>query len=150
MRPDGLVQLVFRRWFIILSMKVHFTEHVSSRAHSLFSVCQATLIVIKNVVQEILASSQKNRLLEEARLGASGQEAFHGPSPLQGEAELAYLTHEGLFISDALNEAQQPQQAVVLDQSSGAGSRVQQSRAEAAGSNSGTTESSFCREQGFT
>lgn len=141
MRPDGLVQLVFRRWFIILSMKVHFTEHVSLRAHSLFSVCQATLIVIKNVVQEILASSQKNRLLEEA---------FHGSSPLQGEAELAYLTHEGLFISDALNEAQQPQQAVVLDQSSGAGSRVQQSRAEAAGSNSGTTESSFCREQGFT
>ncbi|XP_045902964.1 vacuolar protein sorting-associated protein 54 isoform X1 [Micropterus dolomieu] len=140
---DQMRVMMFPQWFELL-------KNVFESFLLFLQRIKATLIVIKNVVQEILASSQKNRLLEEARLGASGQEAFHGPSPLQGEAELAYLTHEGLFISDALNEAQQPQQAVVLDQSSAAASRVQQSRAEAAGSNPGTTESSFCREQGFT
>ncbi len=105
------------------------------------------------MVLEVLASNQKNRLLEEAASGASGQEASHSPSLLQGEAELAYLTHEGLFISDALNEAQQQQQqqAMAQDQSSAVGSRIQQSRVEAVGSDSasGTTETSVSREQSF-
>lgn len=107
--------------------------------------------MIKNVVLEILASNQKNRLLEEAGSGASSQESYPGPSLLQGEAELAYLTHEGLFISDALNEAQQQQQVAVQDQNSVVGSRVQQSRAETAGSDStsGTAETSADREQSF-
>lgn len=114
------------------------------------SVSQATLSVVKNVVLEVLASNQKNRLLEEVGSGASVQEAPHGTSLLQGEAELAYLTHEGLFISDALNDAQQQQQAV-QDQSSTVGSRIQQSRAEAASSDSasGTSETSVSREQSF-
>lgn len=103
--------------------------------------------MIKNVVLEVLSSNQKNRLLEEAGSGASVQEAPHGPSLLQGEAELAYLTHEGLFISDALNEAQQQQQQAVQDQNSSVGSRIQQSRAE--DSAAGTTESSVSREQSF-
>ncbi|XP_054460999.1 vacuolar protein sorting-associated protein 54 [Anoplopoma fimbria] len=104
---------------------------------------KAALSVIKNVVLEVLASNQRNRLLEEkARAGASVQEAPHGPSLLQGEAELAYLTHEGLFISDALNEVQQQQQQV-QDQSS----RVQQSRAEPASSD--PTETSISRDQSF-
>lgn len=107
--------------------------------------------MIRNVVLEVLASNQKNRLLEEAASGPSLQEAYPGPSLLQGEAELAYLTHEGLFISDALNEAQQQQQAAVQDQSSVVGSRIQQSRAEAAGSDStsGAAETSGDREQSF-
>lgn len=102
--------------------------------------------MIKNVVLEVLASNQKNRLLEEAGSGPAEQEASPSPSLLQGEAELAYLTHEGLFISDALNEAQQQQQAG-QDQNS----RIQQSRVEAAGSAtaSGTTETSVSREQSF-
>lgn len=120
------------------------TWQIASLIFLLF-VCQATLSVIKNVVLEVQASNQKNRLLETSS-EASGQEASHGPSLLQGEAELAYLTHEGLFISDALNEAeQQRQQAVVQDQSSVSGSRMQQSRPEAASGNSacGTTETSI-------
>ncbi|XP_053272288.1 vacuolar protein sorting-associated protein 54 [Pleuronectes platessa] len=101
---------------------------------------QATLSVMRNVVQEVLDSNHKSRLLEEASSGASAQEPPHGLSLLQGGAELAYLTHEGLFISDALNEAQQQQAAAPQDQSSGPGSRTQPGRAEA-------TESSACREQ---
>lgn len=105
---------------------------------------QATLNVIRNVVLEVLASNQKNRLLEEACSGHTVQEAPPGPSFLQGEAELAYLTHEGLFISDALNEAQQQQQQQLQDQSAAVSSRIQPSRTEQTGSDSvsATTETS--------
>nr|XP_020442950.1 vacuolar protein sorting-associated protein 54 isoform X4 [Monopterus albus] len=104
---------------------------------------KTTLNVIRNVALEVLDSNQKNRLQEEAGLGPSGEEAPHSPSVLQGEAELAYLTHEGLFISDALNKAQQ--QPVVPDQGSVVGSRTQQNQADA----SGTTETSVNGEQSF-
>lgn len=100
-------------------------------------------------------SNQKNRLLEETEesTGAAGQESVDpGLSLLQGEAELAYLTHEGLFISDALNEVQHQQQQAVAagvarGQSSALGSRNQQ----AVGSDlaSGTSESSSRKEQTF-
>lgn len=108
-------------------------------------VLQATLNVIRIVVLEVLDSNQKNRLLEEAGSGPSGPDPSHGSSLLQGEAELAYLTHEGLFISDALNEAQKQ----VQDQSSVVDSRIQRGRMEAAASDfdSGSTETSVSREQ---
>lgn len=99
--------------------------------------------MIRNVVLEVLASNQKNRLLEEACSGQAVQEASPGPSLLQGEAELAYLTHEGLFISDALNEARQQQQQV-QDQGAAVGSRIQPSRTEPTGGDavSAATETS--------
>jgi len=105
--------------------------------------------VVKNVVLEVLASNQRNRLLEEgSSSGAPAQEGPPGPALLHGEAELAYLTHEGLFISDALHQAQQ--QAVQdqgSDVGSDVGSRVQQSRAEAPGSDPAQT--SVSRDQSF-
>lgn len=83
--------------------------------------------MIQGVVLEVLSSNQRLRLLEAgAGSGAAAQEAAPpGPSLPQGEAELAYLTHEGLFISDALNEARQ--------QAAREQSPPEQSRAEAAG-----------------
>ncbi|KAF3852682.1 hypothetical protein F7725_006037 [Dissostichus mawsoni] len=68
-----------------------------------------------------------------------------------GGAELAYLTHEGLFISDALNEAQQG----VQDQSSVGGARLQDqssvggARLQQRDSASGYTETSVSREQSY-
>ncbi|XP_068583915.1 vacuolar protein sorting-associated protein 54 isoform X2 [Cebidichthys violaceus] len=137
---DQMRLMTFPQWFELL--KTIFESFLL-----FLQRIKATLSVIKNVVLEVLASNQRNRLLvQEAGSGASVQEAPRGPSLQQGEAELAYLTHEGLFISDALNEAQQQQQAV-QDQGSAAGSRIQQSRAEAAGSDS--AETSVSREQSF-
>uniref|UniRef100_A0A8C4E494 Vacuolar protein sorting-associated protein 54 n=1 Tax=Dicentrarchus labrax TaxID=13489 RepID=A0A8C4E494_DICLA len=144
--PDQMRVMTFPQWFELL-------KNVFESFLLFLQRIKATLNVIKNVVLEVLASNQKNRLLEEAGARALDAEASHGPSVLQGEAELAYLTHEGLFISDALNEAQQQQQQQqqqqVQDQSSVMGSRIQQSRAEAASSDStcGTSETSFSREQ---
>lgn len=70
---------------------------------------------------EVLASNQRNRLQEAAVAAApcSAQDTCSGLLLQQGEAELAYLTHEGLFISDALNKAQQQ----VLDQCTDAGTQ---------------------------
>lgn len=140
---DQMRLMTFPQWFELL--KTVFESFLL-----FLQRIKATLSVVKNVVLEVLASNQKNRLLEEVGSGASVQEAPHGTSLLQGEAELAYLTHEGLFISDALNDAQQQQQAV-QDQSSTVGSRIQPSRAEAASSDSasGTSETSVSREQSF-
>ncbi|XP_033480181.2 vacuolar protein sorting-associated protein 54 isoform X1 [Epinephelus lanceolatus] len=143
---DQMRLMTFPQWFELL--KTVFESFLL-----FLQRIKATLSVVKNVVLEVLASNQKNRLLEEVGSGASVQEAPHGTSLLQGEAELAYLTHEGLFISDALNDAQQQQQQqqTVQDQSSTVGSRIQPSRAEAASSDSasGTSETSVSREQSF-
>lgn len=73
----------------------------------------------------------------------------HSPALLQGEAELAYLTHEGLFISDALNEVQQ--QVRDHNQDPVTISRGLQSQAEALGcdSTSEVVETPVGREPSF-
>uniref|UniRef100_A0A6Q2X3I6 Vacuolar protein sorting-associated protein 54 n=1 Tax=Esox lucius TaxID=8010 RepID=A0A6Q2X3I6_ESOLU len=105
---------------------------------------KATLSVVRNVVLEALDSNQKSRLLELERAEAGAQAQAPGTPLSQGEAELAYLTHEGLFISDALNEGGQEQSSVV-------GPRQSQLRLDGCGSDSasGTTESSSSREHTF-
>uniref|UniRef100_A0A3B4Z095 Vacuolar protein sorting-associated protein 54 n=1 Tax=Stegastes partitus TaxID=144197 RepID=A0A3B4Z095_9TELE len=119
-QADQMRLMTFPQWFELLKSVFESFLFFLQRI-------KATLNVVRNVVLEVLNSNQRNRLLEEASSGASGREASQSPSVLQGEAELAYLTHEGLFISDALNEAQQQQQAVLAaqDQSSTVGSRIQ-------------------------
>ncbi|XP_034083576.1 LOW QUALITY PROTEIN: vacuolar protein sorting-associated protein 54 [Gymnodraco acuticeps] len=132
--------MTFPQWFELL-------KNVFESFLLFLQRIKATQTVIKNVVLEVLASTQKLRLLEEAALV---QEAPPGPELLQGGgAELAYLTHEGLFISDALNEAQQGDQSSVggarlQDQSSVGGARLQQRD-----SASGYTETSVSREQSY-
>lgn len=142
---DQMRLMTFPQWFELM-------KNVFENFLLFLQRIKATLNVIRNVVLEVLDSNQKTRLLEEANSRASGsssQEASQSPSHLQGEAELAYLTHEGLFISDALNEAQQQQAALAAqDQSSAGGSRIQQGRVET-DSASVTTETSTGREQSF-
>uniref|UniRef100_A0A8C7H5E0 Vacuolar protein sorting-associated protein 54 n=1 Tax=Oncorhynchus kisutch TaxID=8019 RepID=A0A8C7H5E0_ONCKI len=110
---------------------------------------KATLSVVRNVVLEALDSNQKSRLLERAAAAAGGLAEAPGTPLNQGEAELAYLTHEGLFISDALNDAQlNLGVGGGQEQSSTVGPRQALSRLDGCGSDSasGTTESSSSRE----
>ncbi|XP_056264350.1 vacuolar protein sorting-associated protein 54 isoform X3 [Pseudoliparis swirei] len=135
---DQMRLMTFPQWFELL-------ENIFQSFLLFLQKIKATLTVVKNVVLEVLASNQRNRLLEEgSSSGAPAQEGPPGPALLHGEAELAYLTHEGLFISDALHQAQQQ---AVQDQGSDVGSRVQQSRAEAPGSDPAQT--SVSRDQSF-
>ncbi|XP_074552157.1 vacuolar protein sorting-associated protein 54 [Halichoeres trimaculatus] len=137
---DQMRVMTFPQWFELL-------RDVFDSFLLFLQRIKVTLNVIRNVVLEVLASNQRTRPLEEATVVPTSQEPPPSPSVLQGEAELAYLTHEGLFISDALNEAQQQQQQqAVQDQSSAVGPRTQQGQVEAANSSS-ASEASTSREQ---
>uniref|UniRef100_A0A669CWV4 VPS54 subunit of GARP complex n=1 Tax=Oreochromis niloticus TaxID=8128 RepID=A0A669CWV4_ORENI len=123
---DQMRLMTFPQWFELL-------KNVFESFLFFLQRIKATMNVIRNVVLEVLDSNQKTRLLDDSCSEPSGQEVSQVPSLLQGEAELAYLTHEGLFISD----------------SSAAGFRSQQGRVETASSDSGATEMSASREQSF-
>ncbi|XP_067296834.1 vacuolar protein sorting-associated protein 54 isoform X2 [Pseudorasbora parva] len=124
--------MTFHQWFdLLLDIFEHFILFLKR--------IKATLSVIRNVVLEVLDSSQRSRLADVTTAtnhSNEDEEESGGPAPHSGEAELAYLTHEGLFISDALNEAEQRSSVTA------------QARAEACGSDSAsaTTESSSSRE----
>ncbi|PWA29323.1 hypothetical protein CCH79_00013924 [Gambusia affinis] len=146
---DQMRLMTFPQWFELL-------ENIFESFLLFLQRIKDTLNVIRNVVLQVLSSNHKNRLLAETSSAPAGQDVSQEPLGLQGEAELAYLTHEGLFISDALNEAQQQRQqesgVVGQDQRSTAGSRFQQNRTETAAegdSSSGISEISAGREHSF-
>uniref|UniRef100_A0A4W5QJK2 VPS54 subunit of GARP complex n=1 Tax=Hucho hucho TaxID=62062 RepID=A0A4W5QJK2_9TELE len=142
---DQMRLMTFPQWFEML-------KSVFENFILFLKRIKATLSVVRNVVLEALDSNQKSRLLERAAAAAGGLAEASGTPLNQGEAELAYLTHEGLFISDALNDAQLHLGAGGgQEQSSTVGPRQALSRMDGCGSDSasGTTESSSSREHAF-
>ncbi|XP_017312530.1 vacuolar protein sorting-associated protein 54 [Ictalurus punctatus] len=128
---DQMRLMTFTQWFELL-------QNVFEHFLLFLTRIKATLGVIRNVVLEVLDSSQKNRAADgvcavSAENGDEDEDEELGLRP--GEAELAFLTHEGLFISDAISDAERR----------GDRTRV---REEASGSDSasGTTESSSSKE----
>uniref|UniRef100_A0A8C5HQI0 Vacuolar protein sorting-associated protein 54 n=1 Tax=Gouania willdenowi TaxID=441366 RepID=A0A8C5HQI0_GOUWI len=103
---DQMRLMTFAQWFELL-------KKILENFLLFLQKIKATLNVIRNVVLKVLYSNQKNLVLDKYVAGLSVQETSVDPV-LQGEAELAYLTHEGLFISDALSEAQQQDQSSAL------------------------------------
>lgn len=83
---------------------------------------KSTLSVIRKVVLEVLDSHQKALALAASSLDCL--DVSQSALQQKGQAELAYLTHEGLFISDAVNEARHREQGSVQE------TRVPQSNAE--------------------
>ncbi|KAB5523679.1 hypothetical protein PHYPO_G00155310, partial [Pangasianodon hypophthalmus] len=137
---DQMRLMTFAQWFELLKNVFEYFLLFLTRI-------KATLGVIRNVVLEILDSSQRNRAADACALADGGsaenedEEEDEESGLRPGEAELAFLTHEGLFISDALNEAER--------RSNGASTQTRtQAKEEASGSDSasGTTESSSSRE----
>ncbi|KAF4075438.1 hypothetical protein AMELA_G00234400 [Ameiurus melas] len=128
---DQMRLMTFAQWFELLQNVFEYFLLFLTRI-------KATLGVIRNVVLEVLDSSQKNRASDGGCAGCAenGDEDEDEESGLRpGEAELAFLTHEGLFISDAISDAERR------------GDRTR-AREEASGSDSasGTTESSSSKE----
>lgn len=114
-----------------------------------FFFFQATLNIIRNVVLEVQLSGQKQVLGDLGSESQTRESQAHSPALLQGGGELAYLTHEGLFISDALNEFQQ--QVWDHSQDPVTSSRGQQSQAEVLGCDSASevVETPISRELSF-
>uniref|UniRef100_A0A8C9QQQ5 Vacuolar protein sorting-associated protein 54 n=1 Tax=Scleropages formosus TaxID=113540 RepID=A0A8C9QQQ5_SCLFO len=126
---DQMRLMTFPQWFELL--KSVFASFILFLRR-----IKATLNVIRNVVLEVLDGNQRNRLAEAAAAEAAetGME-----TPPCRDSELAYLTHEGLFISDAFAESEQ--------QACGELRGSKPTAACGSDSASGTTESSSSREQ---
>ncbi|KAI1896904.1 hypothetical protein AGOR_G00099670 [Albula goreensis] len=139
---DQMRLMTFSQWFELL--KSVFASFILFLRR-----IKATLSVIRNVVLEVLDSNQRNKLPEVAA-AATTTEGGSG-TPVPRDSEVAYLTHEGMFISDAFSEAEQTGGSAPGN-APGAEARSlrppQQSRTEPCGSDSasGTTESSSSRE----
>lgn len=103
---DQMRVMTFPQWFDLL-------KNVFECFLLYLQRIKLTLNVIRKVVLEALDSHRKLQVSEAT--GADLGEVSHNALQLQGEAELAYLTHEGLFISDALNEAKHAEQNCVQD-----------------------------------
>lgn len=130
--------LLLQRIQVWLRLPAHLLRPASPRPASpcpLLPSFQATLSVIRNVVLQVQLAAQR-QLLEEAPDPQRGEPSRSPALPPPGEAELAYLTHEGLFISDALSGLQQPVQDQDQNQNQQPASRGPQNQPEAAGADS--------------
>ncbi|XP_055014058.1 vacuolar protein sorting-associated protein 54 isoform X2 [Boleophthalmus pectinirostris] len=117
---DQMRVMTFPQWFDLL-------KNVFDCFLLFLQRIKSTLTVIRKVVLEALDSHQKHKAFEAAASDPS--EVSQNALQLQGAAELAYLTHEGLFISDALNEAKHAEQSGAQERES----RQQQDTAQTAG-----------------
>lgn len=102
---DQMRVMTFPQWFDLL-------KNVFECFLLFLQRIKLTLNVIRKVVLEALDSHQA---LKEATAAADCAEVSQNALQQQGEAELAYLTHEGMFISDALNEAKRSEQSCVQE-----------------------------------
>ncbi|KAK7930653.1 hypothetical protein WMY93_007048 [Mugilogobius chulae] len=100
---DQMRVMTFPQWFDLL-------KNVFECFLLFLQRIKSTLSVIRKVVLEALDSHLKNLALETPAPDSS--DASQNALQLQqGVAELAYLTHEGLFISDALHDAKHKEQS---------------------------------------
>ena len=131
-----LLKNIFESFLLLLQriqVGLHLLPRLSPPAFITPCLFQATLSIIRSVVLGVQLSGQK-QAIEEAGPDSQPRESPCNPALLQEEAELAYLTHEGLFISDALSQFQQ--QVPDHSQRPGAAPGGPQSQPEAAGSDS--------------
>lgn len=96
---DQMRMLNFPQWIDLL-------KDIFSKFTIFLQRVKATLNVIHSVVLSVLDKNQRTRELEEV----SQQRSAGKDNSL--DTEVAYLTHEGLFISDAFSEAEPASTAV--------------------------------------
>lgn len=103
---DQMRVMTFPQWFDLL-------RNVFECFLLFLQRIKLTLNVIRKVVLEALDSQRKMQVAHTTE--GDKDEATQNALQLRGEAELAYLTHDGLFISDALNEARHVEQNCVYE-----------------------------------
>uniref|UniRef100_A0A6I8NMI4 Vacuolar protein sorting-associated protein 54 n=1 Tax=Ornithorhynchus anatinus TaxID=9258 RepID=A0A6I8NMI4_ORNAN len=90
---DQMRMMNFPQWFDLLN-------NIFSRLIVFLQRVKATLNVVRSVVLSVLDKNQRTRELEET----SQQNNARKDNSV--DTEVAYLTHEGMFISDAFNEGE--------------------------------------------
>ncbi|NXF07756.1 VPS54 protein, partial [Smithornis capensis] len=91
---DQMRMMNFPQWFDLL-------KNIFSKFTIFLKRIKATLNTIRSVVFLVLDKNQKTRELEDTLQKSSAKESTV-------DTEVAYLTHEGMFISDAFGEAELP------------------------------------------
>ncbi|NWR73925.1 VPS54 protein, partial [Centropus unirufus] len=91
---DQMRMMNFPQWFDLL-------ESIFSKFTIFLKRIKATLNTIRSVVFLVLDKNQKNRDLEDTLQKNSAKDSVV-------DTEVAYLTHEGMFISDAFSEGDLP------------------------------------------
>ncbi|KFP83585.1 PREDICTED: vacuolar protein sorting-associated protein 54-like, partial [Acanthisitta chloris] len=91
---DQMRMMNFPQWFDLL-------KNIFSKFTIFLKRIKATLNTIRSVVFLVLDKNQKNRDLEDTLQKDSAKESTV-------DTEVAYLTHEGMFISDAFSEGDLP------------------------------------------
>ncbi|XP_063247659.1 vacuolar protein sorting-associated protein 54 isoform X3 [Prinia subflava] len=89
---DQMRMMNFPQWFDLL-------KNIFSKFTIFLKRVKATLNTIRSVVFLVLDKNQKTRDLEDALQKNPGKESA-------ADSEVAYLTHEGMFISDAFGDAE--------------------------------------------
>ncbi|XP_074891680.1 vacuolar protein sorting-associated protein 54 isoform X2 [Buteo buteo] len=87
---DQMRMMNFPQWFDLL-------KNIFSKFTTFLKRIKATLNTIRSVVFLVLDKNQKNRDLEDTLQKNSAKDSTV-------DTEVAYLTHEGMFISDAFSE----------------------------------------------
>ncbi|NXE56090.1 VPS54 protein, partial [Casuarius casuarius] len=87
---DQMRMMNFPQWFDLL-------KNIFSKFTIFLKRIKATLNIIRSVVLLVLDKNQKNRDLEDTLQKDSAKDGTV-------DTEVAYLTHEGMFISDAFSE----------------------------------------------
>ncbi|NXS91630.1 VPS54 protein, partial [Jacana jacana] len=91
---DQMRMMNFPQWFDLL-------KNIFSKFSIFLKRIKATLNTIRSVVFLVLDKNQKTRDLEETLQKSSAKESTV-------DTEVAYLTHEGMFISDAFSDGDLP------------------------------------------
>ncbi|KAM6433138.1 vacuolar protein sorting-associated protein 54 [Rhynochetos jubatus] len=91
---DQMRMMNFPQWFDLL-------KNIFSKFTIFLKRIKATLNTIRSVVFLVLDKNQKNRDLEDTLQKTSAKDSTV-------DTEVAYLTHEGMFISDAFSEGDLP------------------------------------------
>ncbi|XP_074143139.1 vacuolar protein sorting-associated protein 54 [Sminthopsis crassicaudata] len=92
---DQMRLMNFPQWFDLL-------KDIFSKFTVFLQRVKATLNIIRSVVLSVLDKNQRTRELEET------SEQKNAAKDSSVDTEVAYLTHEGMFISDAFSEGELP------------------------------------------
>ncbi|XP_027629130.1 vacuolar protein sorting-associated protein 54 isoform X5 [Tupaia chinensis] len=131
---DQMRMLNFPQWFDLL-------KDIFSKFTIFLQRVKATLNIIHSVVLSVLDKNQRTRELEEI------SQQKHAAKDNSLDTEVAYLTHEGMFISDAFSEGELTSIAVDTTSQRNASPNSEPCSSDSVSEPECTTDSSSSKEQ---
>ncbi|NWY06138.1 VPS54 protein, partial [Nothoprocta ornata] len=130
---DQMRMMNFPQWFDLL-------KNIFSKFTIFLKRIKATLNVIRSVVLLVLDKNQKSRDVEDPLQKDSAKDSAV-------DTEVAYLTHEGMFISDAFGEGALPALAADTTSQRNVSPSSEPCSSDSVSEPEGTTDSSSSKEQ---